>query len=341
MLRATVKYGALRTKVLSMYGQLLNEKDFEELCNCRNLDEVCANLKSKGGWDEYLRKVSASPSKEEFKSALRKRTLAEYERLYKFSYFQDRLCLRSLTFRRDYERIKYTLRRLSGLKGGNDPLLWDDCGVKSSLDMVALQNCEDYSGLIAAAKGSVFEKTLRSLPVSTETGLPVFGDACVLLESRYFSESFALSTKKGKGFDKEKQCELIGFEADMLNIINLIRLQRYIPSSLDNAESLLLPVKSKLRPSVMKKLLACRSEDELRNEVGKTAYGKYFTDKNKFDPEKAYRKALVSFARKLVKMPQPGLYTAQAYLVLREQECGTIQRIAEAVCCGADPKSAL
>ncbi len=336
-----MKYGALRTKVLSMYGRLLSREELMRLCQCRSVGEVCAFLKGRGDWEQYLSDLSISASAAELKKAVGRRLYAEYQRIYSFSYYQDRMLLRFLIYRSEYELIKGALRRLCTRGGKSELEVAEFIKTHGSVDVEELSSCTDFAGLLHAIEGSIFEKPMAVLPRDEETGLPDYKDACILLENTYYSYAFSYLTKKGGGADSKRQRELLGFEADLLNIISLARLRRHFKGSLPSAWQLLIPINGKLRPELLKALISANGEAEFSALVQKSPYGKYFADAGAYDLESAYENAMESFCRKLVRSPRPGLCTAQAYLTLRELECDTIQRIIEAISCGADPVRAL
>jgi len=205
MLKATMKYSGVRAKVMALYGKLLTEDDFKHLCACTSISDITSYLRNNGDWSETINSLPASPSTDKLDAAIIRRIYLEYERLYKFSYLEDKKYLLFILYRAEYGFILDALRRLQS----NSPTVQntdvtDFMRRNSSVDLAGLESCTDYRGFLAAIGDSIYEKPLKRLTLSEETGLPNYRDAGFVLENHYYKTVFSYINNSYKGLGKQK-----------------------------------------------------------------------------------------------------------------------------------------
>lgn len=332
MLKARMKYGAVDAKVLALYGKLFSDGEWSRLYECTSIGDIAAVLRGQRGWSDAVSDLAASPSAAKLKSAARNKVFDEYEKLYKFSYLEDKGFILFFLSRVEYGFILGALRSLySGEYGLYSLNVSEFLKTHSKINVDALSGVGSYSQLLEAARGSMFENTLKSLPIDPETQLPRYRDAGIALENRYYSEIFSYVTKKYNGTGKKKLEELLGTQADILNLVSLLRLLRHFPDSLRSAQELLVPISHRLTPTLQQSLKNARSETEALDILRRSRFAKLF---EKYSPEKLdtlYDEAMSDFCRKLIKMPEPNLCVVAAYLTLGELESARLIRLIEAV----------
>jgi|GEM_PF-2972246 len=339
MLRATMKYSGISAKVMALYGKLLSEDDWRHLVACTSVSDIALYLRNNKDWSEI---PPSSMSTSALEATVLKKVFAEYERLYKFSYLEDKKYLLFTLYRAEYGYILDVLRRLQSHESPSQNAEATEFMRKHSLvDIGALESCTDYAGLLEAVKGSIYETTLKKLPLSQETGLPNFRDAAILFESQYYKTVFSYVNKDYKGLEKQKLTKLLGTQADLLNIVSLLRLHRYFPSSYNNADELLIPIYSLIEPRLLKTLLTAKSESETLDILKKSRCRKYLEGKNLQNLESLYYEAMEDFCRQIIKSPEPSICVPVAYLTMRELECKKLTRLIQAVDYGVEPKEVL
>ena len=341
MLSATIKYGAVRAKVMALYGRLLDRADMDRLCACGSLSDFAAVLRGFEGWNESLSSITSRPDGEKLKEAVKDRVYEDYRKLWSFCSLSDKKLLVFTVSRAEYSVLLYTLRRIRTGEPYTGSVTSEFLEKYGSLDMSAIQACGDYAGLLAAAAKSVFAPTLKALETDPDSGLPDYRDAAVALENAYYRELFSYVDKKYGGSGKRQLEELLGTEADWLNVVSILRILRHFPDSASRGDSLLIPVSHRLKPPLIKKLLAARSPEEAVSILNGTPMGKSLAAAGIDRLEKLYSDAMEAFCKKLIRLPEPNICTAQAYLTLRELECEKLVRIIEAISCGVDPYSAV
>lgn len=340
MIRARMQYGAVYAKVMAMCGKMLKDEDWRRLCECKSVVEICAFLRNHKGWSETMSALPSSPSLGMLHAAVRKKAYEDCEKLYKFLPIEDKKYLRLTICRAEYDFLLDALRE----KGAVERLpktieLTDFIRKNSAVDIDALEQSKNFAGVLTAAEGSIFYKPLSELKINADTGKPNYCEVGIVLENAYFKANFSFITKKYKGLGKKKLEETLGLEADLLNVVSIIRLLRNFPASIEQADELLIPISSHLKPELLYSLKAAKSESEALDLLRKSPFGKHLEGVDTSNIESLYYKSMEKFCRKLVKTAEPDIGVLQAYLVLKELECSKLNRVIEAVNSGVDPKS--
>lgn len=345
MLKATMRYGAVRAKVMAMQGKLLSEDDFAHLCESNSFSDIVSYLRGHKGWGAIIAELPAPVMPEGLTQAVSNSVWRDSEKLYRFCDVEDKTFLRFFICWGEYKFILATLRRLGSENSDEKeppkepPPIFSK--FKKSLNIAALAASTNWDELLSAVSGSIFESKLRVLDVDPKTHLPNYREVSVLLENSYYRELFSYISKKYGGLGKIKLQELLGREADLLNIISLLRLQRYFPGSLEKAKSLLIPIHYRLRPVLAEAIIRARNETEALELLKKTQYGQNFSDINGNRLESIFEKAMSDFCRRLIRVTEPSTCMVLAYLAIKEIECKRLLRVIEAVQCGIDPKKAI
>ncbi len=342
MLKARMEYGAVYAKVMAMYGKLLKQSEWQRLCECKNLTELCAQLRNYRAWSETMASLPPSVSAKVLQTAVSKRVYIEHEKLYKFLHIEDKKFLRFSLCRAEYDLILDTLRGKSPFELFPKSLeLTDFIRANSTIDLDALEQSKSLSAVQNAVRGSIFEKPLSELKVNPETGKPNYWEVGVALENAYYREMFSYISHKYKGLGRKKLEESVGLEADLLNIVSVIRLLKSFPSSLERADELLIPITARLKPELLSALKSAKGENEAFELLRRSPFGKYFEGIAPSNIESFYYTSMEKFCRKLVKAAEPDIGVPLAYLTLKELECRKLNRVIEAVSLGVDPKSVI
>lgn len=342
MLKATMKYSALSAKVKALYGKMLSEDDWRHLFSCASVSDIVSFLRNNKDWSETVIGLSSSPPLPRLQTAVLKRVYTEYERLFKFSSLEDKKYLIFTLNRADYGYVLETLRRLQSKQNPVKAMEMTDFMRKhSSVDISALESCTDFQGLMEAVSGSIYEQTLKRFPVNPDTGLPNYRDVETILESQYFKTVFSYAKNDYKGLGKKMLVEFLGTEADLINIVSILRLHRYFPSSLEKANELLIPIYNKLDEKLIDALVLAKTESEALDILRKSNCRRYLEGLDLQKLDSLYNDAMESLCKILIKSSNPSICVPVAYLILREMECKKLNRLIEAVDYGIDPKEVI
>jgi vacuolar-type H+-ATPase subunit C/Vma6 len=342
MLKAQLEYGAVHTKVMAMHGKMLKTEEWRRLAEAKNIAELAIFLRSHRGWSQTMAELPVLPTVPVLKAAVQRRVYEDYERLYKFLLAEDKKLLRFVMYRVEYAFILDTARDKTQPASLPKSLeLTDFIRKHSTVDMEALEHSANFQGVLAAIRGSIYEKPLAELRVDRETGWPRLPELGIVLENTYFKAIFTYISRKYKGIGRDKLADTIGLEADLLNIISELRLHRSFRVSLEQAGELMIPVYYHLRPDFLTALTNAKTESETLDLLRKSPFKKYLEGADTANIESIYYNALEKFCKKLVTAPEPDISAALGYVILKDLECRKLNRIIEALACGYDPKNIL
>ncbi len=329
-------YGAVAAKVRALKGTLLTDDELRQLCLCSSLDEFAALLRRLPGCADAVAALPASgQTAEQLRDALELQWQEQLKRLYLFAGAGDRQYLSFAVWGAELKAVLSALRRLRSPGSAEPEPVSEFIKAKSGADLDAVATCGDYAGLLTAVKGSIFFPVLEKLPVDPETGLPDYAAADILLENQLYSRAWSLLNRGQSGRGKKQLAELLGHEADLLNLTHAMRLRRF-----SREVTPLIPVSRKLKPETAAALVAARTDQEVQTVLDEAGFGQYFP-RGPVDPEKQYRRQMETFCRRLLNSPEPNFCFVQAYLTLKALERDRLIRIVRAIDYGVDPRLAL
>lgn len=120
-----------------------------------------------------------------------------------------------------------------------------------------------------------------------------------------------------RGLSRLAMKKLLGAEADMLNLVYLLRLRRF-PASLDGARERLIPVRMALGKKLIDALLAAPDDDAVLRLLQPTPWADTLRDISPAALDSAYERYMESFCQKLVAGGDPSAAVPMAYMMLSE-----------------------
>lgn len=334
MMTSYMKYGALSAKVRAMYGKRLRRSDFEHMASMAGLLEIFEFLRNHPGWSAALAPLSASTGyvgRVELEEALRSQLRREYDALSHFLPRDDKALVSFPVRLTELQDILMALRRLKADGRAREPgQLAPLSGAR--VDRAALRLCADYDGIVAAARGSIYHAPLLHLRSDAAGGLPDYATAEALLHSTYFSHLYGLIHKHYAGQTQKILLRAFGEQVDLLNLTHLLRLKAYFPGD-DRYYSALFPFHYKLKPELWRALCDAGDGAEVFSLLRDTPYAKEFEERDFTAAalERHYRRSFYAFNKRQLVAGEPSVYTALAYLNLKELEFQALVNLVESV----------
>ncbi|HCO62013.1 MAG TPA: hypothetical protein DIT49_00685 [Clostridiales bacterium] len=310
-------YDALAAKARAMYGKHTHREDLERIARMEKIGLVLDQLRQMPAWAESaaLLEEETLLTRGRLEQALRAQVRREGLRLLSFVPQQDREVMEFPVLRMELERILAALRRLhASMFKEVDPLPREYI-THSKVDFEGLRQCRDFDGLADAAAGSIYGPALHRLRGS----LPDYGTTEVLLWSVYYRHLLNLVRRRYAGDTKRVLEQTIGAQADMLNIMHILRMKRFFPE-VDNYLPVLLPYHYKVGPEQVHAMCQAKSVDGVLELIDQTPYAATFRDVKAEDWNNRYAAMLYRFSRRQLRMGPPSIYSAVAYMNLRELE---------------------
>ena len=337
MLKAVITYGAVAAKVRALKGTMLTEEELHQLCLCSSLAEAAAFLRRHPGYSSAVEALpAANITLPQLQNALKYQWMEQFRRLYRFASAKDRKYISFAIWHTEMKVILSAIRRLQSPETPEpEEPISEFFAAKSGIDLNDIADCRDYGALLRAVKGSVFYDVLYALPRDEKSGLPDYANADIAMQNHLYTQTWALLSKGQSTAGIKKMKELLGHEADLLNIVHAMRLRRFSK----NVNGL-IPISHRLKPEITAAIAAAANEDEVESILTASGWIKHFSDGVKA-PEKQYRRQMEAFCRRLLKSAEPNFCFVQAYLTLKELERDKLISIVQAIDYGIDPTTVL
>lgn len=334
-MRAVISpYEALAAKVRALYGRRLRYEDFQQLGRCTSEQEVLSALRQYPGWaaaaaglepsqDQYIGRV-------ELENALGGQLAREYQALWHFIPQRDRELMHFPVLLAERDAILRALRRLkasTGYQGIPHPSRQLQ---HSAVDPQALETCQDYNGLTAAAERSIYAPVLRHLRPEGGEALPDYMIAEALMRTAYFSHMYRVIYHRYAGETKALLLKAFGRQTDLLNLIHILRIKTYFPGT-EELQPLLFPFHYRLKPDFLRALCAAADAPAAFALIRTSPYAESFQNVDVTEVEDYYRRAFWEFNRRQLLTGAPSVYTAMSYLNLKELEMQLLVNVIESV----------
>lgn len=332
MISRFIKYGGLSGKVRAMYANRLTSEDFKKLAAIGTVPEIAMFLKTHPGWSGALDELSiAEIHRGSLEARLRNHLLDEYQRIFKFMARDDRPIMTYPISRAEIDQIMLFLRFL---KAGRPqdyvfsaPVFYKD---HSRIDFDALRECTSYSGFLDIMRGSPYFASLVALtPPGGET--PEYPVIETVLRVQYYHNFLSSVDKHYHGEIQSILRSSIGMQVDVLNLTRVVRLRRYFQVSGKDVWNYLIPVHFKLKPAYIEALFAAQDEQSAQSLLLSGPYGKLFSAHSFNYIEEYYYQQLYDFNHAYIHSGVPSVYTAIAYLTLRDIELKDLINVIELV----------
>lgn len=331
-------YYALNAKVKALYGMRLKSADFHRIAALSDLRAVLDYLRTQTGWRSALESLDDSTlfystgelSRIRLEAALMDQARAEYLRLLHFVPRADRALTRFPTLLADLQAIMTALRRLRAGHAKEALPLPPDFASRSRIDHAALFRCADYDELAAAVKGSLYYKPLLHLRPEQPGTFPDYTAAEALLKSAYYGRMYRIIRKHYEGETRDVLLKSFGLEVDMLNLLHILRLKQFFPDE-HEYYSVLFPYHYRLKPAMTAALCAAPDLAAAVRLLGETPYGPFFRGMTLRQMEVEYRRRLYQFNQHQLVTGRPSVYTAVAYLNLKDLERKALINVIESV----------
>lgn len=326
----SARYDALTVKARAMYGRRVRREDLRRMIALPSIDAIADELRQLPGWSEATASLPQGEllTRAKLESALRDQVRRECLRLSAFADREDRALMEFPIRRTELEHILAALRRLhASMHKEVDPLppAWLS---RTRLDSEALRLCTDFAGLTEAAKDSIYGPALRRL-LTEEGTLPDYGSTEALLWSVYFRHLMDLASKRYKGDVRRMMESSVGEQADMMNILHVLRLKRFFPDT-DNFLPVLVPYHYRVKPEQIHAMCTAPSLEAAMELIEATPYAATFRGARMEDLQHLYHASLYRTSRRQLVMGKPSVYSAVAYLNLRELELQAVVTAVEA-----------
>ena len=326
----SIRYDALTVKARAMYGRRVRKDDLLRITNQTTIEAIADELRQLPGWSEATASLPEGEllTRAKLERALRDQVRREGLRLSSFAAREDRPFLEFSIRRTELELILSALRRLHAKLHKAEDTFSSAWLHRIQVMPDALASCSDFAGLVEAAGKSIYYDALHRL-LTEEGTLPDYGSTEALLWSVYFKHLMQLAAKRYKGDVRRMMESSVGTQMDMMNILHALRLKRFFPDT-DNFLPVLVPYHYKVKPEQIHAMCTAPSLEAAMELIEATPYAATFRGVKMEELQDLYRATLYNASRRQLVMGKPSVYSAVAYLNLRELELTAVVTAMEA-----------
>lgn len=326
----SARYEALAAKAKAMYGRRMRRGELQQLAQLDSVQQVMDELSQQPSWGEGMRRLSRQGlvTRGRLEDALRDQLRQEGMRLMAFIPHEDWALMDFPLLRAEVDQILAALSRLhASLYREMEELPWGYIS-RVKVDLAGLHHCQDFNGLVEATRGSIFHDALSRLADGEK--LPDYGVAEALLWSVYYRHILRLIARRYEGDTRRLLEQSVGGQVDMLNIMHILRMKQFFARE-DNYLPVLLPYHYRLRQDRVRAMCAAAGPQEVLQLLEGTPYAETFRGAAPEQLQDRYSMALYQLSRRQLRMGKPSVYTAVAYLNLRELELRAVVSAVETV----------
>ncbi len=314
-------YEALAAKVRAMYGKRLRMEDYQHISTLPSETAVLDYLRVHPGWKRTLGQVTDTVvDRPRLETLLLDELREEYVALNHYVPRGDKFVLSFPVMLSELNEILAALRRLAA-KGRVKPgiVIPPNFLLHSKLDYAALSQCTDYNGLAAAAQETIFGPPLLLFRPVEGRMLPDYTATEVLLRSTYYTTLYRYSSQHYAGETKKVLLRSLGQQVDLLNVTHILRLKRYFPEDSRYLSSL-FPFNDRLKPEFIQAMLEAPDVDAVFALLAASPYASVFADRDVPQLEAYSLRTFARFNHRQLSSGTPSIYTAIAYLNLKDLE---------------------
>ena len=184
---------------------------------------------------------------------------------------------------------------------------------------------------------SVLPESEFDSPLGTGSGAgAIFGATGGVMEAAlrtaYFSHLYRIVHRQYTGRTQKVLLRALGEQIDLLNIIHVLRLKTYFPQTEPETYlRVLFPFHYRLNPDFTRALCAAPGVDDVFALLRDSPYRDCFDGVAVGAVEEYYQRAICRFNKRQLAAVPPSIYTAVAYLELKELELSVLINVIESV----------
>ncbi len=334
-------YVAVSAKTRAMYGECLDEKDFQNLWAKQSVAEIFSYLKNNGSYRKLFERLNEKDvHRSDIECFLWKEIFDEYKRLLNFVGAKNGSVLEFWFLRREVDFLKERIRNIYNHESRANAFENEDATdsffkAHTNIDVGLCKRAKDLGDFVKACADTVYYDVLKR---AQSVGADYFSIA-MTLDGLYYRLLWDAAKKHLSKEEQELFKKLLGSRIDMLNIIWIYRGKRYFNFDNKLIYTYLLPIKYKITNDLLKRLTEAENAEEIPVILKNTPYKDLFDNlEDGYFIEENYRREVYKISKKIFRNSPESVAAIFAYLGLKELEILNLTRIIECVRYNINPE---
>lgn len=281
---ANPSYRATVSSIRTVYGKRLRWQDYRELMGMHSVSEVASYLKNTDAYGECLQNIEPSFVHRGYLETRLQRSIFEKDMHFcKIEQLQNTPFFRFFIMDYEIQELFKAIQLLPNYNGDYVSVMADWLAPYSSFSIHDLALAKTPEEILTVLVHTPYYSVLKDF-FSNNNTQNEFTDCEIALRTCYLKKLRAdaekIVTKKS---DLTALEDCIGEQIDLINLINAYRLKSGFHTDYQTLKSMMLPVQGKLPSRIIEQLYAANDENEFRQILKTTKYGRLLGNTVSFD----------------------------------------------------------
>lgn len=273
---------AVYARAKAKYGKRLTEKDYKALLNCQSVPDVMAYLKQNTQYINAFGEANERGMRRGlFESLLKQYQINEFDTLCRYELSVGEDISAYVAHKTEINEIIRILTMLNSKeKRSYNFTVPAHIAKKTSINLNALAEVENYEQFIEAVKNTRYEKILSKYNTNDLKKIPITQIESELYTNLYI-ELYTAIEKSGESAEYVELKSFLDTTIDYRNFLNIIRLKKYYQIDPKTVNSYIIPFGT-LKPAVIDAMCHAQTVEEVYDIMAQTRTGKLI-DKLEYD----------------------------------------------------------
>ena len=321
---------AIMAKSRALYGKRLKKQDYENLLNCKGINELVSYLKTRTAYSATFETANSEMSAFQVEELLGIDTLKAFQKISKYEISSGEDFYKYFIMKNDIQQIlKFLHYLIMGKPEEYLKILPPFINSLTQVDLFELAAANDFDSMLRSLKGTGFDAAL-------EPFRPVYKDpeSFVKMENSLnkilWKAEYDL-VKRYKGAQRKEIEEIITYQTDMENIIRIYRLKRLADADKSVIRDYLNLYFTHFTEKDIERMLEKDTAREMLQQATDSYYKKYFAQTEFITLEDFTQRVLYKKLHREIRYSTNPVAVMICYFFLKQNEVSNIIHIAEGI----------
>lgn len=336
-----MKYSAIATKIRAMESRLLKAEDYRRLAEMGSVPQAVAYLKKIPTYAVLLGSRDENQlHRGEIEKLLVGTLYYDFLKIYRFCDRSQKSVLKLYFSKFEIAVLKRAFRRAftHGDRTAEEREFRGFIQHFTEIPLDRLADAVTVEEVLDVIQDTPYYRILKKLE-NTER-LNLF-DYEMTLDLYYFSMIWKKKDKLLKGKDLDLLTRSLGSKIDLLNMMWIYRAKKYYQLSEASTYALLIPINYRLHDSDIRTMVTAADEQELKEAIRRTYYGKRFLELDGEKLESIYNQLIRRIYGEEKRSNPYSMAVITGYIFEKEKELEKLITVLEGVRYGLPPEETL
>lgn len=328
---------AVLAKSRAIYGKRLKSSDYDNLMNCRSINEIVSYLKSNTAYSAAFESANSDMSSFQVEELLKIDVLKTFEKVSRYENSPRREYYTYYIIKSDIEQIMQFIHCLSiGKPQSYLEVMPPFFNKHSDVDLLRLAGARSFEEMLDALKNTAYHDALKPYA-------HVFSDpeSYIKIENsldKILWEKEKQIVDRYIGREKKLVEKMLSFRHDMDNLVRIYRLKRFGIIDETSAADYINPYYSAIGKKELNALLGKSTAAEMITVFSDSLYKKHFKNTEFISIEDSTRRAVYSVYSHELRYSTDPVVVMLCFFFLKENEVNNIIHITEGIRNGVSPE---